>query len=196
MTPGATRGDPSTLDAPGGGGWPGAAGFRGWACPSAAFVGPPPSPRPSDGWRRVPLARCWDVALGSAPRGAGSRTDVLGHPVRTVVPDPGTPDHTAQQALVVPEWGVTGGRKHAPALSSLHLFMNSAHGPVATAWGCSWGRGPRKPPTRLLKIIGLPQGKESMFSFSLAGKCELFSCCHGNQDKFSTSFRYLVLRAL
>lgn len=47
--------------------------------------------------------------------------------------------------------------------------------------------------TWLLKIIGHPQFREKCALLSLAGKCELFSCCHRNQDKFPTSSRYLIL---
>lgn len=33
--------------------------------------------------------------------------------------------------------------------------------------------------------------RKNVFALSLAGKCELFSCCHGNQDELGPSLSYL-----
>lgn len=163
--PRATRGDPSTLGAPGGGGWPGDAGSMAGPVPQSAYVEPPLDPHlpaPAMGGDRCPWLGAGTSLWGQHPEGQGSRRDAQDHPVRTAAPDPGTPTHAPQQALVIPG-RVTGGRKPL-ALCSLRLVMTPQWSPsCGHRLGALGGWRPRRPLTRPLKIIGLPRGKGSTF---------------------------------
>ena len=95
---------------------------------------------------------------------------------------------------VSPRWQVAGSVSLLPTWAVTVVTTLRDHCPLeAAAWGANGGRDPGAPPDLAIKNNWLPTMWGKLFSFSVARKRELFSCCHRNQDKFPASFRYLIL---